>query len=72
MTPIKAQQIAITALSSCFSSEQAGGFENAENAGEPWIELPIEIHSMKPTSFVMQVDGHEILIRATVQRAVEY
>ncbi len=69
MTAIKAQQTAITALSSCFSSEQAGGFENAENAGESWVELPIDIHSTRPTSFIMNVDGNEILISATIKRA---
>lgn len=67
ITALKARNFAIECLSDCFSSEQAGGFENADNAGLEWTACGIEIHSQTASGFIMSVDGHEIQIKATIK-----
>ncbi len=69
LTALKARQLALEILSSCFSSEQAGAFENAENAGQDWVERDTYIHSATASSFILHIDGHEIKITAAIAKA---
>lgn len=69
---VEVVDLAVDAITSCFSSASNGGFEDANNAEEEWVRLAPEIpaESVTNKSFVMLIGRHKVLFTATIQEYV--